>query len=317
MYWAKTADGRYELMDGQQRTISICRYAAVKDEADRKSYEQCFSVDNLYFFNLPEDQKQRIRDYVLDIYVCDGTPSEVLDWFKIINIAGKILSPQELRNTSYTGPWLSDAKLHFSKPNCTAYRIAKDYVNGSPIRQEYLETAIEWIAARDGLASIEEYMALHQQDENANQIWLYFRRVIEWVEAIFPVKRKEMKGIEWGLLYNRFKDTELDPDALERQIKVLLIDDEVTNKKGVYTYVLTGEEKYLSLRAFTTAQKREAYERQGGICPDCQAAGKAKVHYDFDEMEADHITPWSKGGKTVPENCKMRCRECNRRKSDI
>ena len=317
MYWAKTADGRYELMDGQQRTISICRYAAVRDEADRQSYEQCFSVDNLYFFNLPEDQKQSIRDYVLDIYVCDGTPSEVLDWFKIINIAGKVLSPQELRNTSYTGPWLSDAKLHFSKPNCTAYRIAKDYVNGSPIRQEYLETAIEWIAARDGLESIEEYMALHQQDENANQIWIYFRRVIEWVEAIFPEKRKEMKGIEWGLLYNRFKDAEFDPDALERQVKALLIDDEVTNKKGVYTYVLTGEEKYLSLRAFTTAQKREAYERQGGICPDCQAAGKAKVHYDFDEMEADHITPWSRGGRTVPENCKMRCRECNRRKSDI
>lgn len=285
MYWAKTADGRYELMDGQQRTISICRYAAVRDEADRQSYEQCFSVDNLYFFNLPEDQKQSIRDYVLDIYVCDGTPSEVLDWFKIINIAGKVLSPQELRNTS--------------------------------IRQEYLETAIEWIAARDGLESIEEYMALHQQDENANQIWIYFRRVIEWVEAIFPEKRKEVKGIEWGLLYNRFKDAELDPDALERQVKALLIDDEVTNKKGVYTYVLTGEEKYLSLRAFTTAQKREAYERQGGICPDCQAAGKAKVHYDFDEMEADHITPWSRGGRTVPENCKMRCRECNRRKSDI
>jgi len=126
-----------------------------------------------------------------------------------------------------------------------------------------------------------------------------------------------MKGIEWGLLYNQFKDAELDPDALERQIKALLIDDEVTNKKGVYTYVLTGEEKYLSLRAFTTAQKREAYERQGGICPDCQAAGKQKIHYEFDEMEADHITPWSRGGKTIPENCKMRCRECNRRKSDI
>ncbi len=135
--------------------------------------------------------------------------------------------------------------------------------------------------------------------------------------AVFPEKPKEMKGIEWGLLYNRFKGAELDPASLERQIKALLIDDEVISKKGVYTYVLTGEEKYLSLRAFTTAQKREAYDRQGGICSDCQAAGKAKVHYDFDEMDADHITPWSRGGRTVPENCKMRCRECNRRKSDI
>ena len=214
MYWAKTGDGRFELMDGQQRTISICRYAAAKDEDNRESYEQCFSVDNLYFFNLQPDQKQNILDYVLDIYVCDGTPSEVLDWFRIINIAGKVLTEQELRNTSYTGPWLSDAKLHFSKPNCTAYRMAKDYMSGSPIRQEYLETAIEWIADRDGLPSIEAYMALHQQDENANQLWIYFKRVIEWVQTIFPAKRKEMKGLPWGLLYNQFKDATLDPDKL-------------------------------------------------------------------------------------------------------
>jgi hypothetical protein len=221
-----------------------------------------------------------------------------------------VLSPQELRNTSYTGSWLSDAKLHFSKPNCTAYHIAKDYVNGSPIRQEYLETAIAWIAARDGLDSIEEYMALHQHDENANQIWIYFKRVVEWVQAIFPNYRKEMKGIEWGLLYNDFKDAPLDPDKLEQAIKALMIDDDVTNKKGAYTYVLTGEEKYLNIRAFTEKQKREAYERQGGICPDCQK------HFAFEEMQGDHITPWSKGGHTTADNCKMRCADCNRRKSD-
>ena len=310
MYWAKTGDGRFELMDGQQRTISICRYAAAKDEENRESYEQCFSVDNLYFFNLQADQKQKILDYVLDIYVCDGTPSEVLDWFRIINIAGKVLTEQELRNTSYTGPWLSDAKLHFSKPNCTAYRMAKDYMSGSPIRQEYLETAIEWIADRDGLPSIEAYMALHQQDENANQLWIYFKRVIEWVQTIFPVKRKEMKGLPWGLLYNQFKDAALDPDKLEAEIKTLMIDDDVTNKKGIYSYVLTHDERHLNIRAFTEKQKREAYERQNGICPDC---GK---HFAFEEMQGDHITPWSKGGHTTSDNCKMRCADCNRRKSD-
>ena len=310
MYWAKTGDGRFELMDGQQRTISICRYAAAKDEENRESYEQCFSVDNLYFFNLQADQKQKILDYVLDIYVCDGTPSEVLDWFRIINIAGKVLTEQELRNTSYTGPWLSDAKLHFSKPNCTAYRMAKDYMSGSPIRQEYLETAIEWIAARDGLPSIEAYMALHQQDENANQLWIYFKRVIEWVQTIFPAKRKEMKGLPWGLLYNQFKDATLDPDKLETEIKMLMIDDDVTNKKGIYPYVLTRDERHLNIRAFTEKQKREAYERQNGICPDC---GK---HFSFEEMQGDHITPWSKGGHTTSDNCKMRCADCNRRKSD-
>ena len=196
MYWAKVSDDHYELMDGQQRTISICRYAAAKDMDDLHPYECCYAVDDLYFFNLPADKKDDILDYVLDIYVCDGAPSEILAWFKVINIAGKVLSAQELRNTSYTGPWLSDAKLFFSKPNCTAYHIAKDYVNGSPIRQEYLETAIEWISARDGLASIEEYMALHQKDDNASAIRTYFRRVIDWVETYFPVKRKEMKGIE-------------------------------------------------------------------------------------------------------------------------
>lgn len=303
MYWAKTGDGHYELMDGQQRTISICRYAAEK--------ERTFAVNNRYFFNLEADERKEIEDYILDIYVCDGTPSEVLDWFRVINIAGMKLSEQELRNTAYTGPWLADAKLHFSKPTCAAYHMAKDYMNGSPIRQEYLETAIEWIAARDGLKSIEDYMALHQNDENANQIWIYFKRVIEWVQTIFPVKRKEMKGIEWGLLYNSFKDVELDPDELEQRVKSLLIDDDVTNKKGIYSYVLTGDEKHLSLRAFTDSQKRAAYERQGGICPRCGE------HFDIEKMQADHITPWSKGGKTIPENCQMLCDDCNRRKSDI
>lgn len=223
MYWAKIDDGRYELMDGQQRTISICRYAAES--------ERTFAVDEKYYFNLEKDLQKQIDDYVLDIYVCDGTPSEVHEWFKVINIAGKPLTAQELRNTAYTGTWLSDAKLHFSKPTCAAYNMAKNYVSGSPIRQEYLETAIRWIAARDGLDTIEEYMALHQHDDNANQIWIYFKRVIEWVETIFPVYRKEMKGIEWGLLYNTYKDAELDPDALEAAITRLMADDDVSNKK--------------------------------------------------------------------------------------
>ena len=301
MYWAKNEDGNYELMDGQQRTISICRYAAES--------ERTFAVDEKYYFNLEKDIQKQIDDYILDIYICDGTPSEVHEWFKVINIAGKPLTAQELRNTAYTGSWLSDAKLHFSKPTCAAYNMGKDYINGSPIRQEYLETAIEWIAARDGLSSIEEYMALHQHDENANQIWIYFKRVIEWVETIFPQKRKEMKGIEWGLLYNAYKDVELDPSALESKIKSLMMDDDVTDKKGIYSYVLTGEEKYLNIRAFTENQKREAYERQNGICSKC---GK---QFQLNEMEADHITPWHLGGKTNTENCQMLCVDCNRRKS--
>ena len=303
MYWAKCEDGHFELMDGQQRTISICLYAAES--------ERTFAVDEKYYFNLDKDIQKIIDDYILDIYICDGTPSEIHEWFKVINIAGKPLTAQELRNTAYTGTWLSDAKLHFSKPTCAAYNMGKDYVSGSPIRQEILETALEWIADRDGLESIERYMAIHQHDENANQIWIYYKRVIEWVQTIFPNTRKEMKGIEWGLLYNNFKDAELDPDTLEKEIKRLMMDDDVTNKKGIYTFVLTGNERYLSIRAFSENQKREAYERQGGICPKC---GKK---YELREMQADHITPWSKGGKTVSDNCQMLCADCNRKKSDI
>ena len=303
MYWAKTDDGRYELMDGQQRTISICRYAAES--------ERTFAVDEKYYFNLDEDIRASINDYLLDIYVCDGTPSEVHEWFKVINIAGKPLTAQELRNTAYTGTWLSDAKLHFSKPNCAAYKMGKDYLSGSPIRQELLESALEWIVARDSLESIEQYMALHQHDENANSLWIYYKRVIEWISAIFPNTRKEMRGIEWGILYNTYKDTDLDPDRLEKQIKKLMIDDDVTNKKGIYPYLLTKNERCLHIRAFTESQRRSAYEKQSGICVKC--GGK----FTLEEMQADHITPWSRGGKTNSENCQMLCCDCNRIKSNL
>lgn len=301
MYWSKVDENHYEMMDGQQRTVSICRYAAER--------ERTFAVDYKYFFNLEADERKALEDYILDIYVCEGTPSEVLAWFRVINIAGMRLTDQELRNTAYTGPWLADAKIHFSKPNCAAHNMAKDYMNKSAIRQEYLETALKWIAARDGLESIEDYMARHQNDENANQIWIYFKRVIEWVQTIFPEKRQEMKGVEWGILYNKYKDAALDPGELEKRIKKLMMDDDVSNKKGIYPYVLTHDEKYLNIRAFTESQKTAAYEKQKGICAKC---GK---HFDSNEMEADHITPWSKGGKTAPENCQMLCLDCNRRKS--
>lgn len=306
MYWSRVG-GHYELMDGQQRTISICRYAAAG--------EQTFSVDYQYWFNLEDDERAAMLDYELDVYVCDGTPSEVLAWFRIINIAGLRLTDQELRNTSYTGPWLADAKRHFSKPTCAAFNMAKDYMTGSPIRQEYLERAIGWIAARDGLGSMEEYMALHQNDENANPIWLYFQKVIQWVEALFPVKRREMKGIDWGLLYNAHKDEELDPDALESRVASLMSDDEVTAKKGVYEFVFDGDERHLNLRTFTDSQKRTMFERQGGVCPMCKLEGASQITYAYIDMEADHIDPWRDGGKTELGNGQMLCKHHNRVKS--
>jgi len=183
-------------------------------------------------------------------------------------------------------------------------------LNGSPIRQNYLETAIKWIAARDG-NEIEDYMSAHQHDTNCNEIWLYFQAVINWVKAIFPKHRKEMKGLEWGVFYNKYGTGKYDPKQFEMRIVELMEDEDVTKNSGIYEYLLDGNEKHLSIRAFTPKMARAAYERQKGICPKC---GK---HFEIDDMQADHITPWSKGGKTVPENCQMLCEDCNRRKSNI
>jgi len=298
MYWVQTDQGGYEVLDGQQRTISIGQFV----EGD-------FSLDNRYFHNLTHEEQEKILEYELMIYFCTGTDRERLDWFRIINIAGEKLTDQELRNAVYTGPWLSDAKLKFSKSNCAAYLLAQDggsLLQGSPIRQEYLETALGWISA--GL--IELYMAKHQHDENANDLWIYFQNVIACVRKVFPYYRSEMKGVEWGLLYNEdvLRD-DLNPNELEVKVKKLMQDEDVTKKSGIYCYVLTGQEKYLSIRAFTDKMKREAYERQDGTCSFC------KKEYNISEMEADHIKPWHEGGRSIADNCQMLCKQDNRTKA--
>lgn len=300
MYWVKSDDGNYELLDGQQRTISVCQYV----NGD-------FSIDHLTFNNLTAAEQDQILDYPMMIYICEGTDKEKLDWFKIINIAGEQLTAQELRNAIYTGEWLTEAKKYFSKPQCPAYQIAGDYLSGSAIRQNYLETVIKWIADRNSY-EIEDYMSQHQHDTNCNELWLYFQTVINWVKATFPNMRKKlMSGQDWGIFYNKYGENAYDPKALEKQILELIDDEDVTNQKGIYGYLLSGNEKYLNIRAFTPKMARTAYERQQGICPKC---GK---HFEIEDMQADHITPWSRGGKTIQENCQMLCADCNRRKSNI
>lgn len=297
MYWMVRDDGGYEVLDGQQRTISLGQYV----NGD-------FSLGDRYFHNLIKEEQDHILDYELMIYFCEGTDKERLDWFKTINIAGEKLTDQELRNAVYTGPWLSDAKLKFSKTGCAAYLLANDggaLLTGSPIRQEYLETALSWI----NNGEVANYMAKHQHDNNANELWKYFQNVIAWVRQTFPSYRREMASVNWGDLYNEFKGKKLNAEKLETEIVNLMQDEDVSKKSGIYPYVLTRREKYLSIRAFSDKMKREAYERQKGICVKCQD------HFDIGEMEADHITPWHEGGKTNAENCQMLCKEDNRRKS--
>lgn len=297
MYWAVRDDGTYEIIDGQQRTISICQYVAGK-----------FAYDFAYFNNLQKDEQEQILDYELTVYICSGKDSEKLKWFETINIAGEELTKQELRNAVYSGSWVSDAKRYFSKSGAPAAKIGGDYLLGSANRQEYLETAISWISN----GNIEIYMAKHQHDANAAPLWQYFSSVITWIETTFkPTKerKKIMKGVDWGALYNVFKDKLIDQKEVDAEVSRLILDDDVTNKKGIYPYVLTKKEKYLSIRAFTDAQKLAAYERQNGICAHCNK------HFELSQMEADHITPWHLGGKTIAENCQMLCKSCNREKS--
>ena len=297
MYWMIRDDGGYEVLDGQQRTISIGQYV----NGD-------FSLNNRFFHNLTKEEQDKILDYELMIYFCEGTDKERLDWFRIINIAGEKLTDQELRNAVYTGPWLSDAKLKFSKSNCAAYLLANDggsLVNGSPIRQEYLETALSWI----GDGKIEDYMAKHQHKKNAEDLWQYFQDVIAWVHKTFTKYRKEMKGVEWGRLYNKYKNVAYDAKELEEKTLKLIDDDEVQSLKGIYEYILTGEEKHLNLRQFDDKTKRKVFEKQKGKCVWC------KKTFEFEEMEADHITPWHEGGKTTAMNCQMLCKDDNRKKS--
>lgn len=307
MYWVKRnsdAECPFEVMDGQQRTLSVCEYVAGK-----------FSHDFKNFFNQPADVQKRILDYRLTVYVCEGEPSEKLEWFKTINIAGKPLNEQEINNAVYAGPFIADAKRHFSKSNCGAYRLAKDLVNGTPIRQDFLKKALGWMAAHETRGghpqSAVGYMAQHEHDPNANNLWSYFQNVANWALTNFDLKhfKKLMKGLDWAMLYDRFSQQTLDTKALAIRISQLMGDSEIQKAGGIIPYVLTGDEHYLDLRSFDGKTKLAAWERQGHRCALC---GK---EFDIDFMEGDHITPWCEGGRTVADNCQMLCRECNRRKS--
>lgn len=310
MYWSVRGDGTFEVIDGQQRTISIARYVAKKSfsvlGADGKP---------CYFHSLHEDERERMLDYQLTVYLCEGSDSERLAWFRTINIAGEKLYEQELRNAVYAGPWVSDAKRRFSKSGCVAYKMASSYLSGSPIRQDYLETAIKWVADGD----VDVYMSKHQNDADAKPLWTHFQAVVRWIEATFKGKARKKAAMKkvgnstWGRLYREHHESILDADAIEADVARLMKDHDVTRKAGIYEYALTGDERHLNIRAFDERMRLAAYEEQDGYCAkgdECPNEGP----FELEQMEADHIKPWRDGGPTTAENCQMLCKDCNRRK---
>ena len=299
MYWVKSNDESYELLDGQQRTISICQFVWGE-------YMMVFDGVLTNFDGLSEEGKNRILNYPLQVYICEGTEDEQIDWFQIINIAGERLTRQEMLNAIYNGPWVTQAKRRFSKTGCIAYQLGGDYMDGVPIRQTYLETVLKWISH----GNIKEYMIQHRFDLDCDELWQYYQNVICWVQMHFTEKRKEMKGVQWGEMYNLYRDVPYKESELRMQVRDLMKDSDVKNKCGIYQYVFDHDEHHLGIRLFDGNTKREVYERQNGFCKVC---GK---HFEIEQMEADHITPWKDGGRTVAANCQMLCRECNRRKSD-
>lgn len=296
MYWVKRRD-KFEVLDGQQRTISICRFVVGR-----------FSIQigqrDYYFHSLTKDDQERILDYELTIYFCEGTDRETLDWFEIVNLSGEPLTQQEILNAVYGGPWVESAKRYFSKPGSTAAGVGGKYLTGRPLRQDYLQTVIGWYSEGE----ISEFMTEHQFDSDAGELWDYFNAVIEWIEFVFPTYQKSMQGVNWGKLYGLYQHNYGIPKDNKQEVLRLVKDDDVTNNKGIYEYILSRDIHLLNIRDFSVAQKEAQYAKQDRKCNRCVKP------FEFSAMEGDHITPWIEGGATVPDNLQMLCKDCNRRK---
>lgn len=308
MYWVKVEEDKFEILDGQQRTLSIMQYLTHK-------FPIKLDGQTMYWDSLPEDKYKILMNYEFMIYICEGTESEKLEWFNTVNIAGEELTPQELRNSVYTGTWLSDAKRYFSKRNCAAKGLADRYIKGDPNRQELLEKALKGICEVNGLTDITDYMADHKSDADADELWQYFQDVIHWIEKIFPQYYSDMKGLDWCHLYNKYHKNAYNSSVMRDETKRLHEDEEVGTTKGIYEFLLCRDKdpfagRFLSLRVFSERDKLAAYSKQGGQCPVCGE------YFEYVEMEGDHVKPWSKGGRTELDNCQMLCKSCNGKKSD-
>ena len=314
IYFVRNADGMYEVLDGQQRITSFARFV-------NRSWP--FAVEwkgkPRYIDSLDPDDRKRVVDAPLTIYVCEGEPSEIQEWFETINIAGVPLVRQELRNASYHGPFVTKARAVFSNTANANMNRWKTYVRGDPKRQAVLEAALDWVS--DGM--IDDYMAKHRQDDGIDELKNHFDTVIDWIDSVFDYTGSEMCGLEWGRLYREYHAKAYSKDAVTQRVDELLADTQITDRKGIFEYILGGEQdaKLLHIRVFDDRTKRVVYEKQTQAaktagtsnCPLC-ALGKdnnAKRIYKLNEMDADHVTAWSKGGATDVSNCQMLCKTHN------
>ena len=319
IYFVLNNDGMYEVLDGQQRITSFARFV---------NHSWPFTVEHngkpRYFDSLDSDYRQKIVDSKLTIYVCEGEPSEIQEWFETINIAGVPLVTQELRNASYHGPFVTKARSVFSNTGNAKMNIWRTYVSGDPKRQAILETALDWVSE----GCIEEYMAAHRYDTEITELQNYFDTVIAWIISIFDYTGKEMARVDWATLYRRFHQKSYSKDKVAERVEELMADTQVQDKKGIFEFILGGETDYklLNVRVFDDRTKKavyaqqtnEAKEKKVSNCPYCAISldNNAKRIYKLDEMDADHVAAWTKGGATDISNCKMLCKTHNRAKGN-
>ncbi|MBR1543424.1 MAG: DUF262 domain-containing protein [Muribaculaceae bacterium] len=323
IYFVKTAEGQYEVLDGQQRITSFGRFLtgrfSIKDDDGRDKQ----------ITGLSQDKQKRLRESRLTIYVCEGTESEIKNWFETINIAGVQLTEQEKRNAIFSGPFVSAAKAVFSNSNNTEMVKWSTYIKGNPKRQEILEEALRWVSeAESDKGRIDAYMSAHRTDTDIKELVNYYDSVISWVNSTFIDVHDRMRGLQWGRLWRTYHNKGYDPEKLSVRINELLADEQVTDKSGIWEYVLGGEVQpsLLNIRVFDKRTAKKVYDKQTksskaagkSNCPLCAVghdANRAKI-WNFNEMEADHVTAWSKGGATDENNCQMLCKTHNRAKGN-
>jgi len=317
IYFNKVSESKLEVLDGQQRITSIGRFVknkfAIMDDGNPK-----------YFDSLPADQRAMILSSELLVYECDGVESEIKDWFETINIAGVKLEPQELANAIFSGPFVTLAKAEFSNTQNAHIQKWSAYIKGKVNRQEYLERALDWVSK----GHIRDYMSAHRKDTNINELKTYFNSVIDWVSTVFEDLKKEMKGLEWGRLYEEYHSQSYNPGKVSADVKRLYGDPYIHKKRGIFEFILSGKQDFrlLEVRVFDDATKHSVYEKQTSAaesksqsnCPFCAVgdnANKSKI-YKLAEMDADHVAAWSKGGDSSSKNCEMLCITHNRAKGN-